>query len=152
MVQLLSELLCAGERWLTDSVGVGLTASDAAMLVPPSSTFFRIRGGDLRVFFSSTVTEESRVWVITGLGFDPPSFAALDDIVVIVLMCGLGVVPVVVVVVIVDVRGDVAFGCYLAWQPIGEFSVMCFFYMHIGIGTLLSQISVRISVRRLSGA
>ncbi len=80
------------------------------------------------------MTEESRVWVITGLGFVPPTFAALGGIVVIVLMCGLGVVRVVVVVVIVDVRGYVAFGCYL------------------GIGTLLSRISVRISVRWLSGA
>jgi high-affinity K+ transport system ATPase subunit B len=99
------------------------------------------------------VTEESRVWVITGLGFVPPTFAALGGIVVIVLMCGLGVVRVVVVVVIVDVRGYVAFGCYLAWwQPIGEFSVMCVFLMHTGIGTLLPQISVWISVQRLSGA
>ena len=42
-----------------------------------------------------------------------------------VLMCGLGVVLVVFVVVIVDVIGNVVFGFYLAWKPIGEFSVMC---------------------------
>ncbi len=78
-------------------------------------------------FFFSAETEESRVWVLSGLGFVPPAFAALGGMVVFVLMCGLGVVRVVVVVVIVDVRGYVAFGCYLAWQPIGEFLVMCFF-------------------------
>jgi len=102
-------------------------------------------------FFFSTAKEDSCVWVISGLSFAPP-FAALGGMVVNVLVCGLGVVRVVVVVVIVDVRGDVAFGFYLAWKPIGEFSVICNFYIHIGIGISLSRISVRISVRRLSGA
>jgi hypothetical protein len=125
MVSASPELLFGGERWLSNIVVFGLAAllsSDAAMLVGlatpsrfgaassdgsvlPLSTFFRIRGGDLRVFFFSTVTEESRVWVISGLGFIPPAFAALGGMIVIVLMCGLGVVHVVVVVVIVDVRG-----------------------------------------------
>ncbi len=68
--------------------------------------------------------------ILFSLGFPPP-FAALGGMVVNVLMCGLGVVCVVVVVVIVDVRGNVVFGFYLAWKPIGEFSVMCnFLYAH----------------------
>ena len=74
--------------------------------------------------FFSTVEEELRVWVISGFGFPPP-FAALGGMVVNVLMCGLGIILVVVVVVIADVRGNVVFGFYLVWKPIGEFSVMC---------------------------
>jgi hypothetical protein len=98
MVRTSSELLCGGERWLTDFVVLGLAAlllSDAAVFeglgtpsrieaallfscaalsdgsVTPSSTD-RLCGGDLREFFFSTVKEESRVWVISGLGSPPP--------------------------------------------------------------------------------
>ena len=68
--------------------------------------------------------KELHVWVISGFGFPPP-FAALGGMVVNVLMCGLGIILVVVVVVIADVRGNVVFGFYLAWKPMGEFLVMC---------------------------
>ena len=96
MVSASPELLFGGERWLSNVVVFGLAAlltSDAAMFVglvtpssiesallffgaalsdgsvPPSLTFFQIRGGDLRVFCFSTVMEESRVW---GFGLHPP--------------------------------------------------------------------------------
>ncbi len=117
--------------------------------MPPLSTV-RLRYGDLRVFFFSTATVESRVWVISGWIFAPP-FGALGGMVVNDLVCGLGLDHVVVVVVIVNVGGDVVFGFYLVWKPIGEFLVMCIYIIYFGIGTSLSRIFCLDSVRRLSG-
>jgi hypothetical protein len=61
VVRLSSELLCAGERWLTDSVGVGLTASDAAVF-EGLATLLRIGTG---LLFSGATSSDG--WATLSL-------------------------------------------------------------------------------------